>query len=117
MLEVNYNIELGRIRIEQEFQGKKYEFDLCIHPANCEFGAVIWHGKDEDGKPRPTLMNFWDGDQHCKNLIKDCGGIMCGEKVLGAELNMYYKENYGLLKHMMSSGYKVTCYHEEPKSK
>ena len=110
MLEVNYNIELGRIRIEQNGN----EFDLGIYHANCEFGAVVWRGKNEKGEDVATLMNFWADDQHCKNLIKDCGGIMCGEKVIGAELNMYYKENYKLLKYMMLSGYEVKCYHKKP---
>ena len=112
MLTVDYKTLLGRVRIEQKQNGRPVRFTLCIHPANCQYGAVIWHGKGDH-----TLITFWADDQHCRNLIKDCGGVMCGEKVLRVELNMYYKENYGLLKHMMSSGYKVTCYYEKPKSK
>lgn len=117
MLEVDYKIELGKIRIEQENKDGKHEFDLCIHPANCELGAVIWHGKDEEGKPRHTLMMFWDNEQHCKNIIKNEGSLMCGDKVLSVELNMYYKSNYTLLKYMMLSGYEVKCYHKAPASK
>jgi hypothetical protein len=112
MLQVDYNIELGRIRIEQN--GKK--FDLGIYPANCEFGAVVWRGKNEKGKDVATLMTFWADEQHCKNIIKNEGSLMCGEKVLSVELNMYYKENYKLLKYMMLSGYEVKCYHKEPAS-
>lgn len=113
MLEVNYKNELGRISIEQN----GHKFDLGIYQANCKFGAVVWRGKDEKGKDVATLMTFWADEQHMKNIIKNEGSLMCGEKVLRAELNMYYKENYTLLKYMMTSGYKVLCYLREPKTK
>lgn len=117
MLEVNYNIELGRIRIEQENKEGKNEFDLGIYQANCDFGAVVWRGKNSEGKDVATLMTFWGNEQHCKNIIKNEGSLMCGEKVLSVELNMYYKSNYTLLKYMMLSGYEVKCYHKAPASK
>lgn len=113
MLEVNYKKELGRIIIEQD--GRR--FNLGIYEANCQYGAVVWTGKDEKGELRRILMTFWADEQHMKNIVKNEGSLMCGEKVLRAELNMYHKENYTLLKYMMASGYKVKCYLREPKTK
>lgn len=110
MLEVNYKIELGRISIEQN----GHTFDLGIYKANCEYGAVVWRGKDEEGNDKAILMTFWADEQHMKNLMKDRGDIMCGETVTGAELNMYYEKNQTLLKYMKRSGYKVRCYTKAP---
>lgn len=38
-------------------------------------------------------------------------------KVIKCDLNMYYKENYTLLKYFVKSGYKVMCHYKEPKKK
>ena len=113
MLEVNYKNVLGRISIEQNGN----TFDLGIYEANCEYGAVVWTGKDKNGEPRHTLMTFWADEQHMENIVKNEGSLMCGEKVTGAELNMYYKKNYTLLKYLMKSGYEVKCYCKEPEKK
>ena len=46
--------------------------------------------------------------------MKQYGDVLADE-VVSIELNMFYKENYTLLKYFVKSGYKVKCYYKEKK--
>ena len=119
---LHYNgTTIGTIRIEQEHEDKKYRYDIQIRQGNCL--AVLLHVRKatrEELKEHPrgkyvhTLYSFFCDEQHCKNLLKNEGGVLF-DKVVSIKLNMYYKENYKLLKYFVLSGYKVTCTYEEPK--
>jgi len=113
---------IGKVRIEQELGDIKQKFDIQIRQGNCL--AVFLHSRKltpEEKKKHPgskcmhSLYTFLCDEQHCKNIMKDYGDIMCGETVLKVELNMYYKECWTLLKYFTKSGHKVTCYYKEEK--
>ena len=115
---------IGKIVIEQEVGDEKYKYNLQIRQGNCL--AVILFvrrstpeelEKHPAGKWYHQLFTFFADEQHCKNIMKDYGDILCGEKVLSCELNLYYKECWTLLKYFTKSGYKVKCYYKEPKKK
>jgi hypothetical protein len=96
---------------------EKYNVD--IRRGNClaVFVYVRKATKEElaqnpEGKYYHTLYSFFADDQHCKNMLKDCGNVL-GDDVAGIKLNMSYKESWKLLKYFMESGYKVTCYNKE----
>lgn len=116
---------IGTILVEQEFGDIKKKFKLQIRQGNC-LAVIIYVrkatpeelAKHPDGKYYHQLHTFFIDEQHMKNIIKDYGTLLDPmDKVLKCELNMYYKENYKLLKYFVQSGYKVTCYYKEPKKK
>lgn len=47
-----------------------------------------------------------------KSIMKDYGNVLADE-VVSIKLNMFYRENYTLLKYFVKSGYKVECYYKE----
>lgn len=115
---------IGTITIEQKHGDNTYRYKLQIRQGNCL--AVILYvrkateeelAKDPKGKWYHQLHMFFCDEQHCKNIMKDYGDIMCGEKVVSVELNMFYKENWKLLKYFTQSGHKVKCYYKEEKKK
>lgn len=122
---LRYNgVTIGKVRIAQERGGEKLHFELQIRQGNCL--AVLLHVRkltEEEKKEHPestcmhTLYSFFVDEQHCKNIMKSQGDIMCGEEVTSVELNMYYKECWTLLKYFTKSGHKVKCYYKEPKKK
>lgn len=115
---------IGKVTIEQEHNKTKHRYELQIRQGNVRFGVVIYERplteeEKKEAEPGATvlhsLMTFWADEQHLKNMMKFEGSIMPGYKVVRAELNMAYKENYTLLKYMMQSGFKVMCYNKPPK--
>lgn len=122
---LHYNgITIGTITIEQEHADKKYKYTLQIRQGNC-LAVVIFVRKatkeeleqNPEGKWYHQLYTFWSDEQHLKNILKNEGDIMFGEKTTSVKLNMYYKECNTLLKYFVRSGHKVTAYYEEPKKK
>ena len=116
---------IGKLTIEQEFGGERHRFNLQIRQGNC-LAVIIYVRKatpeelekNPDGKWYHQLHMFYANEQHLKNIMKDYGKALDEmDKVIKCELNMYYKENYTLLKYFVKSGYKVTCYYKEPKKK
>lgn len=115
---------IGKINITQEYAGVKRNFTLQIRQGNCL--AVLLYvrksteeelEKNPEGKWYHQLWSFYVDDQHLKNILKNEGDVLFGEKVTSISLNLYYKENLTLLKYFTKSGHKVTCYYKEPKKK
>jgi hypothetical protein len=123
---LHYNgTTIGTILVEQEFGDIKKKFKLQIRQGNC-LAVIIYVrkatpeelAKHPEGKYYHQLHTFFLDEKHMKNIIKDYGTLLDPmDKVLKCEFNMYYKENYKLLKYFVLSGYKVTCYYKEPKKK
>lgn len=115
---------IGKVTIEQEHSGEKYRYELQIRQGNC-LAVFLYVRKatpeeleqNPEGKWYHQLHMFLCDEQHCKNIMKDYGDIMCGEKVVKCELNLYYKECWTLLKYFTKSGHTVKCYYKEPKKK
>lgn len=108
---------IGKIVIKQG----ENKFNLQIRKGNCL--AVIIHERkctEEELKEHPqgkyvhTLYSFFGDEQHLKNMMKSYDKVLFDE-VVSIELNMFYKENYTLLKYFVKSGYKVKCYYKEEK--
>ena len=108
---------IGKVVVKQH--DKKYT--IQIRRGNCL--AVLIHSrkatseeleKHPEGRYIHTLYTFFADERHIKNLMRDTGTAL-GDDVVGVELNMYYKENYTLLKYFVKSGYKVKCYYKEKK--
>lgn len=123
---LTYNgITIGKIVIEQKIGDESYRYNLQIRQGNCL--AVILYvrratpeelDRNPKGKWYHQLHMFYVDEKHLKNIMKDYGTALDSmDKVIKCELNMYYKENYTLLKYFTMSGYKVTCYYKEPKNK
>lgn len=112
---------IGKIVIEQGFKDEpKQRFTLQIRQGNCL--AVVIHvrkstkeelAKHPGAKYYHSLYTFFGDEQHLKNMLKNEGTVLFDD-VVSIELNMFYKENYTLLKYFVKSGYKVKCYYKEP---
>ena len=109
MLHVDYTTTYGVVRIKQ--CGKVYS--AHIHSANA-LCAFIYHYK-ENGTKMVQLVMFLSDKKHIDNIMKNEGNLL-GENVVSVKLNVYYKEARTLIEPMCKSGYKVTCYYEEPKN-
>ena len=116
---------IGTLTIEQEFRDIKRRFNLQIRQGNC-LAVIIYVRRatpeELEGNPHGKwfhqLHTFFLDEKHMKNILKDYGKVLDDmDKVISCKLNMYYKENYTLLKYFTKSGYKVTCYYKEPKTK
>ena len=110
---------IGKIVIKQ----RGHKFNLQIRQGNCLAVIInVRKATDEELKEQPegkyihTLYTFYADEQHLKNMMKHYGNVLSDE-VVSIELNMFYKENYTLLKYFVKSGYKVKCYYKEEKSK
>ena len=112
---------IGKIVIKQGYDDIERKFTLQIRHGNCL--AVIIHVRKSteeelkehhEGKYVHTLYTFYTDEQHLKNLLKNEGMVLF-DKVISIELNLFYKENYILLKYFVKSGYKVKCYYKEQK--
>lgn len=115
---INYNgTTIGKIVIKQG----ENKFNLQIRQGNCL--AVIINVRkvtEEELMKYPkakyvdTLYSFFSDERHMKSIMKDYGNLL-EDEVISIELNMFYKENYTLLKYFVKSGYKVKCYYKEEK--
>lgn len=103
---ITYNANLmGKMIIAQG----ENEFEIEIRQGNRL--AVFIHLNDD----RATLYNFYDDEQHLKNIIKGCkeeGKRLFWDEVKSIRLNLRYKECHKLVKYFTECGYEVTCYHE-----
>ena len=115
---LSYNgTTIGKIVIKQG----ENKFNLQIRQGNCLAVIINVRKATEDelkehpeGKYIHTLYSFFGDEQHLKNMMKQYGNVLADE-VISIELNMFYKENYTLLKYFVKSGYKVKCYYKEEK--
>ena len=123
-LRYNGNI-MGTVTIAQQRQDedKPRKYKIQIRQGNClaVFLHVYKFKNLEDPKRcwMHELINFFDDERHVKNCIKnfpshDCLDFFSG-KVVDVKLNLYYKESNILLKYIVRSGHKVTCYYKEDK--
>lgn len=108
---------IGKIIIKQG----KQKFNLQIRQGNCLAVIInVRKATEEELKEHPegkyihTLYTFYADEQHMKNMMKSYDKVLFDE-VVSIELNMFYKENYTLLKYFVKSGYKVKCYYKEEK--
>ena len=106
---------IGKIVIKQG----ENKFNLQIRQGNCLAVLInVRKATEEELKEHPngkyihTLYSFYCDEQHLKILLKNVGSVLFDE-VVSIELNMFYKENYTLLKYFVKSGYKVKCYYKE----
>lgn len=106
---------IGKIVINQG----ENKFNLQIRQGNCLAVIInVRKATEEELKEQPngkyihTLYSFFTNEQHLKNMMKSYGNVLA-DKVVSIELNMFYKENYTLLKYFVKSGYKVKCYYKE----
>lgn len=117
MLRVNYQIEYGSIKVKSAADEKKL-ITVKFHPANVECGAFIYHYKDDQGKKWAQLWTFLSDKQHINNIMKNSEDhTLLGTSVVSVKLNVYYKQARMIVEACAKSGYKVTCYYEEPKKK
>ena len=115
---LSYNgTTIGKIVIKQG----ENKFNLQIRQGNCLAVIInVRKATEEELKEHPngkyihTLYNFYCDEHHLKNLLKNEGRVLFDE-VISIELNMFYKENYTLLKYFVKSGYKVKCYYKDEK--
>lgn len=116
--------QIGKLTIEQTNKDGKHRYDIEIRQGNAL--AVFVHirkatpaelKKEPNGKYIHNLYMLFADEQHIKNIIKNntWNGKCLPDKVIKAELNMYFKEANTLLKYFTRSGYKVTCYYKETK--
>lgn len=112
---------IGKIVVEQEHE----RYNLEIRQGNC-LAVIIYVRKatpeelekNPRGKWYHQLVTFFVNETHIKNIMSDGDPILDPmSKVIKCDLNMYYKENYTLLKYFVKSGYKVMCHYKEPKKK
>lgn len=115
---LSYNeTTIGKIVIKKG----ENKFNLQIRQGNC-LAVIIYVRKatEYELKEHPeskyihTLYSFFVNEQHLKNLLKRRGKVLFNDGV-SIELNLFYKENYTLLKYFVKSGYKVKCYYKEKK--
>lgn len=113
---LSYNgTTIGKIVIKQG----ENKLPLQIRQGNCLAVIINVRKADEeelkehpDGKYIHTLYTFYADEQHLKNMMKMYGNVLADE-VVSIELNLFYKENYTLLKYFVKSGYRVKCYYKE----
>jgi hypothetical protein len=124
-----YNEELlGTVTICQQRKNevKPRKYKIQIRRGNCLAVFVYVYKEDNPKDPEKPwvhqLMNFFDSEQHIKNIIKSRGKadfayMLSADRIEKIELNLYYKESNVLLKYMVQDGLKVRCYYKEPKKK
>lgn len=108
---------IGKIIIKQGEQ----KFNLQIRQGNCLAVIInVRKATEEELKEHPegkyihTLYTFYADEQHMKNMMKSYDKVLFND-VVSIELNMFYKDNYTLLKYFTKSGYMVLCYYKEKK--
>ena len=113
---LSYNrTTIGKIVIKQG----ENKFPLQIRQGNCLAVVInVRKATEEELKEQPegkcihTLYTFYADEQHLKNMMKMYGNVLADE-VVSIELNLFYKENYTLLKYFVKSGYRAKCYYKE----
>lgn len=110
---INYTSErLGTLYIKRD--GKKYA--IQIRRGNCL--AVFVYVYRQNKKWLHQLYNFFNDEEHIKNIIKNCNGDLFDDEVVSVELNTYYyKDVMKLIKHMAKCKYNINCYYKEPTEK
>ena len=116
---INYTGQtIGKIVVYQD--GKK--FNVQLRDSNCLMCAIYPHKKKDEktGKEEwiHELVMFFADEQHLKKCLSKGDtfqGYFYGD-IKKVELNLYYKQNLKLLKHIVRD-VKVTCYYEKPKQK
>ncbi|MDD6104173.1 MAG: hypothetical protein PUB73_06155 [Bacteroidales bacterium] len=110
---------IGTIVIKQGYDDIERKFTIQIRQGNCL--AVLIHvrkstpeelEKHPNGRYFHILYTFFGDEQHLKNMLKNEGTVLF-DKVVSIKLNMFYKENYTLLKYFVLSGFKVTCFYKK----
>ena len=115
MLQVDYKITFGEIKVRQKSDNRLVT--VKIHWANA-LCAFICHYKNENGEKMSQLISFFADEQHIKNCEKSYGDpldIFMGE-IVSVKLNLFYEESNILLKHIVKHR-EVKCYYKEPKKK
>ena len=112
--------KMGKMTIVQTRKDGEHQFNIDIWNGNC-LAVFTYDFKYKDtGEDMIGLYPFFSNEQHIKNMIKEFDGKVFADKILSIELNMYYKQNYTLLKYFvkqMSTDLKVMCYYKEPEKK
>lgn len=117
MLNVNYQIEFGSVKVKSATDDKKL-VTVKYHPANVDLGAFIYHYKDNEGKKMAMLWNLLSDKQHVNNIMKNSSDhTLLGSDVVSIKLNAYYKQARAIIEACAKSGYKVEVYYKEPKKK
>lgn len=113
---------IGTIIIKQSHGDTERKYTIQIRQGNCL--AVLIHVRKSTpeeleehpkGKYIHSLYQFFGDEQHLKNMLKSEGSVLF-DKVASIKLNMFYKENYTLLKYFVLSGYQVKCFYKKPKA-
>lgn len=74
-----------------------------------------WFKDEKTGKTMERLLNFYNDEQHIKNIMKEYKKLEPVDDITAIRLNTYHKESLVLAKYFTLSGYKVTLYYKEPK--
>lgn len=108
--------KIGKITIEQNRSKEKMRYIVDVWSGNC-LAVFNYEYKDEEtGQDMIQLYAFFNDEQHVKRMLKEYGNLF-GDKVISAELNLYYKQNETLLKYFVRQGIKVKCYYKDPNEK
>lgn len=81
-------------------------YNIEIRQSNCL--SVFVATNTETNKS--YIYDFFSDEQHLKNIIKS-GKTLFFDKVVKIRLNLKYKENFILLKHLVKF-YNIECYYE-----
>lgn len=69
---------------------------------------------EKTGKKMVRMLNFYNDEQHIKNIIKNAGRLDPVDDITSIRLNSYFKEAFTLAKYLCK-WHKVTLYYKEPK--
>lgn len=114
MLRWYYKMKMGSLTVTQD--NRSYKINIYGGNATAIF---IHHYNSDDGKKMVQLYMFLNDKQHIKNIMKnnkeasDRQFAIFSGKVSNVKLNMWYKENYDVLKFFLWMGCKVSCYYKE----
>lgn len=111
--------KMGKMTISQTRKDGELQFDIDIWSGNC-LAVFTYDYQDKDtGEDMIGLYSFYADERHLKNIIKEFNGKVFSDKIISVELNMYYKQNYTLLKYFVkhTPELKVMCYYKEPEKR
>lgn len=113
MLRWFYNHHIGDVYVRC-YDGKVRKCGIFGGNALCVF---VHRYKDGDtGKRMVRMLNFYNDEQHIKNILKENKRLEPVDDITSIRLNMYHKEAQVLSKYFCK-WYKVTLFYEEPKRK
>ena len=107
-LQWKWSDKMGKITIKQ----REKVYDVNIYAGNAL--AIFIYEYEQNGKERYGLYNFFAGEDHCNNIIKNDKRLF-SDDIVNIELNLYYKSAKTLLNILVKNGYKVLCYCEKMK--